>query len=376
MKYLLRVPLAADPRFGIHAQWFAAEDEGRTEDPTEKKIRKAREEGKVAKSGDITGAVVLLFGLGTLTLMARTILRTILEMMRYFLTVSTQLDITTTGIIIPAFAGYVARIALPVMAASAVAAFMGNVVQVGFLFSSKPVTPDFSRIMPNVAKWAQRSFFSAEAAFNLGKSLFKIAIIALLAYLNIRAELPRLANAVKLTPYRGLALVAGIAIRLMFEATLAFLLLSIPDYYFQRRQHRESLKMSRHELKEEHKETEGDPLIRSRLRQRMQEVLGATMARQVPEADVVITNPTHYAVALKWDNLTMNAPQVTAKGADNMALRIKEIARDNDVALVENRPLARALYDNIELGDPVPEEYWDVISVILAEVYRLSGRAV
>jgi flagellar biosynthetic protein FlhB len=108
----------------------------------------------------------------------------------------------------------------------------------------------------------------------------------------------------------------------------------------------------------------------------MQEVLALSMARQVPEADVVITNPTHFAIALKWDNQTMQAPTVTAKGMDNMALRIKEIARAADVPMIENRPLARALYDNVELGDEVPEAYWDIVSVVLAEVYRLNGRAV
>jgi flagellar biosynthesis protein FlhB len=108
----------------------------------------------------------------------------------------------------------------------------------------------------------------------------------------------------------------------------------------------------------------------------MQEILASSMARQVPEADVVITNPTHYAIALKWDSQTMHAPKVTAKGQDNMALRIKEIAKNSDVPMVENRPLARALYENVELGDEIPEDYWDIISVVLAEIYRLNGRAV
>ncbi|MDF1569766.1 MAG: EscU/YscU/HrcU family type III secretion system export apparatus switch protein, partial [Spirochaetaceae bacterium] len=219
------------------------------------------------------------------------------------------------------------------------------------------------------------SFFSAEALFNLFKSIAKVAIIAILAYVNIRSEIPRLSNAVKLTPFRAMSMVSGIAVRLMLETAVLMLAFAIPDYFFQRRQHRESLKMSKHEIKEEFKETEGDPLIKSRLRQRMQEVLSSSMARQVPEADVVITNPTHFAIALKWDNQTMHAPTVTAKGQDNLAMRIKEIARGADVPMVENRPLARALYDNVELGDEVPEEYWDIVSVVLAEVYRLNGRA-
>jgi len=282
----------------------------------------------------------------------------------------------TSSVAFTAVGNYLLRLASPVMAVCFVAAFLGNVVQVGFLFSTKPITPDFSKIAPNVSKWAQKSFFSAEALFNLFKSIAKVAIIVILAYVNIKSEVPRLTNAIRMSPFRSLTMVSGIAMRLMLETAVLLLAFALPDYYFQRHQHRESLKMSKHEIKEEFKETEGDPLIKSRLRQRMQEVLSSSMARQVPEADVVITNPTHFAVALKWDNQTMQAPTVTAKGMDNLALRIKEIARGADVPMIENRPLARALYDNVEIGDEVPEAYWDIVSVVLAEIYRLNGKAV
>jgi len=372
-KYYL--PLQEDPDFGIHLQWFAAEDEGRTEDPTERKIRKAREEGKVAKSADITSAVVMIFGLVTLMAFSGSIIRITLDMMRYFISMATS-EMGNSNVGLAAVGNYLLRLASPVMAVCFVAAFLGNVVQVGFLFSTKPITPDFSKIAPNFSKWAQKSFFSAEALFNLFKSIAKVAIIVILAYVNIKSEVPRLTNAIRMSTFRALTLVSGIAMRLMLETAVLLLAFALPDYFFQRHQHRESLKMSKHEIKEEYKETEGDPLIKSRLRQRMQEVLASSMARQVPEADVVITNPTHFAVALKWDNQTMQAPTVTAKGMDNLALRIKEIARGSDVPMIENRPLARALYDNVELGDEVPEAYWDIVSVVLAEIYRLNGKAV
>lgn len=367
--------LADDKRFGIHLQWFAPEDEGRTEDPTERKIRKARDEGKVAKSSDITAALVMLLGLVTLLFFSRNIIRITADMIRYFITVAVAQSKNTSAAV-AAVGNYLLRLASPVMGVCFIAAFLGNVLQVGFLFSTKPITPDFSRITPNIARWAQKSFYSSEALFNLFKSIAKVAIIAILAYVNIKSEIPHLVNAVKLTPLKAMTLIGGISFRLMLETSVLLLAFAIPDYFFQRKQHRESLKMSKHEIKEEYKETEGDPLIKSRLRQRMQEVLASSMIRQVPEADVVVTNPTHFAIALKWDNQTMHAPKVTAKGQDNMALRIKEIARDSDVPMVENRPLARALYDNVELGDEIPEEYWDVVSVVLAEVYRLNGRAV
>lgn len=369
------VTLHADERFGMHLQWFAPEDEGRTEDPTDRKQRKAREEGKVAKSGDITSALVMIFGLVFLFLFSGSILRIIADMIRYFIGIANA-EPLNFRVIISVLSQYLIRLISPVLAICFTAAFLGNVVQVGFLFSTKPITPDLSRIQPNFAKWAQKSFYSAEAIFNLFKSIIKVAIIAILAYINIRNEIPRLTNALWLTPFRALTLISGIAIRLMIEAAVLLLAFAIPDYYFQRFQYRQSLKMSRHEIKEEFKETEGDPLIRSRLRQRMQEMLSTSMARVVPEADVVITNPTHFAVALKWDSAVMHSPKLIAKGQDNLALRIREIAKDAEVPIVENRPLARSLFDNVELGDEIPQEYWEIVSVVLAEVYRLSGKAV
>jgi len=152
------------------------------------------------------------------------------------------------------------------------------------------------------------------------------------------------------------------------------LVLAIPDYLFQRFQHRESLKMSLQEVKEERKQQEGDPLIRSRLRERMREILRRNMMQNVPKADVIITNPTHFAIALQWDAATMTAPTVIAKGQDLIAQRIKEVASGAGVPLVENKPLARALYASVDIGDQIPQEYWELVSRILAEIFKL-GRA-
>jgi len=145
------------------------------------------------------------------------------------------------------------------------------------------------------------------------------------------------------------------------------------DYWFQRRQHIESLKMSRQEVKEERKMYEGDPLTRSRLRERMREIMRRNMLRAVPKADVVITNPTHYAVALEYNRTLMPAPTVVAKGADMIAQRIREIATENNVPIMENKPLAQALYREVEIGDVIPEKFYEVMSTVLAEVYRLNN---
>jgi flagellar biosynthetic protein FlhB len=359
--------------FDIDLQWFAAEDEGRTEEPTEHKLRKAREEGKVAKSGELSSSLVILFGIATLGLISSYFLRNVLSMLRFFLQHSTELDITSDGGLMRAFYSYFFRLTLPVLIVAFLAALLGNIVQVGFLFSAKPITPDLDRIVPRFGRFFKRALFSGEAAFNLGKTLVKVVAIFLIAFLNIRSQLPKLVNLVDMHHMTSLQLGVTIAFRIIVESTLAMLVLSIPDYLFQRRQHRESLKMSRQELKEERRMYEGDPLIKSRLRERMRDLLTRNMMRAVPKADVVITNPTHYSVAIEYDRLIMEAPMVTAKGVDAIALKIRELARESDVPLVENKPLARTLYQEVEIGDSIPEKYYEVMAIILAEVYKMAG---
>ena len=360
--------------FWVDLQWFAAEDEGRTEDPTEQKIRKAREEGKVAKSAEFTSAIVLLFPIIALGILGSYILGTTLEMMRFFLTLSSEIDIRTDPRIIPAFFAYFMRITVPIFIVAFIAALLGNIFQVGFLFSAKPITPDFSRILPRFGRFFKRALFSGEAAFNLGKSIFKIIVIGLIAFLNIRAKLEDIAHLVTATFWQSLQTISGAAFQILVEAAIALLLLSIPDYMFQKFQHRQSLKMSRQEVKEERRMSEGDPLVRSRLRERMRELLTRNMMKSVPTADVIVTNPTHYAVAMEWNRRIMDAPMVTAKGMDNIAMRIREIAEENKVPCIENKPLARALYAEVEIGDVIPEKYYEVMALVLAQVYKMNGR--
>jgi flagellar biosynthetic protein FlhB len=168
--------------------------------------------------------------------------------------------------------------------------------------------------------------------------------------------------------------IAALAFRVVVEVAIAMLVFSIFDYLFQRRQHIESLKMSRQEVKEERRMYEGDPLVKSRLRERMRQILSRNMLKAVPRADVVITNPTHYSVALEYNRIINPAPVVVAKGLDNMAMKIREIAKESSVPLVENKPLARALYREVEIGDVIPEQYYEVFATILAEVYRINNR--
>jgi len=280
-----------------------------------------------------------------------------------------------SGPLVAAFFAYFARLTLPVAGVAVIGSIFSNVLQVGFVFSVKPITPDFSKIVPRFGQYFRRTLFSIEGLFNFGKSIVKIVIIAFIAFLTIQGEFDRLRRLFEGPFWPMIAYISSLAMRLVIEVAVAMLALAVPDYIFQRRQYMESLKMSKEEVKEERKMQEGDPLVKSRLRERMRELLSRNMAANVPKADVVITNPTHYAVALEWDRDKMAAPTVTAKGADEVAQRIKRIAAESGVPLVENRPLARALYSDVDIGDAIPEKYYQAIAAVLAHVYGAEGES-
>ncbi|MDX9959098.1 MAG: flagellar biosynthesis protein FlhB [Clostridia bacterium] len=359
----------------VHLQWFAEEDEGKTEEPTEYKLRKAREEGRVAKSPDLVGAISLLITATALAILAPWLMETLRDMTRWFLYISIEVDpITDAGLLGGAFLRYFARLVVPLGLVAFFAALLSNLLQVGFLFTTKPLKPDFKKVLPKFGQYLKRTMFSGEGIFNVAKSIFKIGIIGIVAYINIMAEVPALSRLFTSTVWNSISFVAGIIIRIILQAAILMLALAIPDYLFQRRVFKKRLMMSKQEVKEERKMFEGDPLIKGRLKERMREILTRNLAVTVPKADVVVTNPTHYAVALEFDPMTMAVPSISAKGTDDMALRIRAIAKESGVPVIENRPLARALYADVDVGDAVPEQYYDAIAKLLAHVARIDKR--
>jgi flagellar biosynthetic protein FlhB len=360
----------------IDLQWFAAEDEGRTEEPSDYKIRKAREEGRVAKSQELVGALGLLLPAATLVILAPSMGRTFREMVTFYFSQISNPDIVgRSAVLVAAFYSYFIRLALPIALVAVVAAIASNLFQVGFLFSLKPITPDFSKVVPRFGQYLKRTLFSTEGLYNLGKTVLKIAIIAFTAWLTVKGQISHLMALFTSPFWTSVKFVASLAVQLVLEVAVLLLVLSVPDYLFQKRQYMDSLKMTKEEVKEERKMQEGDPLVKSRLRERMRELLARNMAANVPKADVVIANPTHFAVALEWDREKMLAPLVTAKGQDELALRIRKIAEEAGVPVVENKPLARALYAEVEIGDTIPEKYYQAIAAVLAHVYSTSGEA-
>ncbi|MCL2832231.1 MAG: flagellar biosynthesis protein FlhB [Treponema sp.] len=358
----------------IDLQWFAAEDEGRTFEPTEQTYRKAREEGRVAKSQELIAALGLLFPALLIFLLAPGMLNTCAEMLRFFLTRAAQTDTFTNREMAGVFFIYFIRLVLPIFAIAVAAGLFSNMVQVGFLFTTKPLTPDFSKILPKFGKYFQRTLFSMEGLFNFAKSLVKMIAIGIIAYSIISGGIEQLANLQTADIWKGVTLVASMTIRMLIISAIFLLLLAIPDYLFQRWQFRQSLKMTREQFKEEQKQEEGDPQIRARLRRLYRDLLTRNMLANVPKADVVITNPTHYSVALEYDREKMIAPTVTAKGEDELAFKIREIAEANGVPVVSHPPLTRELYKFTEVGDTVPVRYWQVMITILGHIFRTDRK--
>jgi flagellar biosynthetic protein FlhB len=353
-------------------QLFAAEDEGRTEEPTEKKLREAREKGQVAKTQELPQSVVVIFGFLVIFFLGTWIYNSMAAMTKFYLSSFSKFAISERSL----FHEFIrvslesAKILLPIFIAVCAAAFLGDVVQVGFQISTHPLKMDFSKVKFDPATVLRKVFLSKQVAMNLFKSVFKVAVIGLVAYLIIINDYDEILKTPDISISHALTNIGIIAFKIILWSSAVMLVLAIPDYIFQRREFIESLKMTREELKEELKETVGDPYIRARLREMQRDIVMKNMIREVPKADVVVTNPTHFAVALRYDNTSMAAPTVIAKGIESLALRIREIAREHDILVVENRPLAQELYRRLDVGDIIPEDLFYAVSLVYAELYR------
>jgi flagellar biosynthesis protein FlhB len=358
--------------YHIDLQLFAnPEDEGRTEEPTEYKKRKSREEGKVAKSQELNSSLILVFVFWTIAVASGFMLTSMMEMMRYYFTNMGEIRIDELAIYhhFIYFIWLVVKPCIPVFVVGMVIGFVSNIVQVGVLFTSKPLTPDFKRIMPKFSK----VFVSKQTLFNLLKSILKVAIVLGISVVILGGNMNTILTTTEMGISNGMQAIVGLAFQLVTAIGIAMVALSIPDLLFQRREHHDSLKMNRKELKEEQKDYEGDPLIKQALRERQREIMSRRMLEEVPKATVVITNPTHFAIALRYENASMLAPMVVAKGQDHMAKRIISIAQEHKIHVYENKFLARILYKEVEIGELIPEKFYTAVADVLAFVYHAKG---
>lgn len=366
-----------DALFPFNLQLFAAEDEGRTEEPTEKKLRDAREKGQVAKTQELPQALVVIFSFLSIFFMGTWLWDLLSRMTVFYLTNFSKFYITEKSVLIELNRSIdiMGKTLLPLFVAAVVAAILGNVMQVGFQFSMHPLKMDFSKIKFTPDQMMKKIMFSKQIAMNLFKSLVKIGAISLVSVIIISSDFDQLIKLADTSVSGALVLTSSIALKIVIWSAVIIMVLAIPDFYFQKKEFIESLKMTKQEIKQELRETNGDPHIRSRLKQMQRDILSRNMIREVPRADVVVTNPTHFAVALLFEREKMSAPQVIAKGVDAFALRIREVAKENNVFMIENRPLAQELYKRLEVGDMIPEDLFKAVSLVYAELYRVRQGA-
>ena len=350
-----------------------AEDAGeKTEAPTAKRVREAREEGNVARSQDLAAALLILAGAAAVWAAGSTLAAAMLALFRRCL----------GGGAVPADelgpfvrrALYDAAAALaPVLLGLMVAAVLANVVQVGFLLSGKGLSPDFSRLSP--VKGFTRLFGKGRGPVHFLMSLAKLGLVGYVAYAAVDARLAEIVSVQRLDVRPAFGLAFDVLLSVAFRIGLALLVLAVIDFAYQKWKTTEQLKMTKQELRREMQESDGDPQVKARRRQIARQQAMRRVEKDVPTADVVVTNPTHFAVALKYDDGKMRAPIVVAKGADHVAQRIRELAAASRIPVVERKPLARALYDTVKVGEEIPEDLYAAVAEILAYVYELNGRA-
>lgn len=351
------------------------EDEGRTELPTERKKRRAREEeGRVVNSVEINQTLVLAVTIGLIFILAGYLTHTIgqffMEIINKISDADNTMNLNGLPDIFLSIIVLVSKTAGIILFAALIVGVGVNLAQTRFLFTVKKLKPNFKRIAPTWTNFKERVFVSPQNLMNLAKILFKMFVIAIITFTTINGKRNELFNMINMELTQAMNVFFFIVLEMLAKVIVFLIIVSVFDYFFQRRQHIKSLKMTKYEMKEEFKEMEGDPLVKSQLQEMARKIVNRTMLKAVPEADVIITNPTHFAVALKY-NSGDYAPMVTAKGADNIALRIKEIAKENEIEIVENKPLARELFYNVDIGKYIPEKLFHVVSKILGEVYRI-----
>ena len=352
---------------------MAEDAANRTEEPTPKRREEARADGRIPQSVEITAATVLMAALLATWRSGDGMIVGLRESMRRSLLGVTKLDLTPAqiGDLLTGMLHDITGVVIPILATTAVAGFVATVAQIGLLFHGKRILPDLSKLSP--ASGFER-IFSTKGLFDLAKAVVKIALIGWLSWKLIGSSEATIVALSGAAPRDLLAIAGHEVARLVGWVTGVLVVFAAVDYAWQRRQHHQSLRMSRSEVKDEARQSEGDPKIKARLKRAYQELVKTRSLADVPTADVVITNPIHLAVALKYEAGRMGAPRVVAKGAEGMAQRIKDIARQHGVPIMERRSLARAIFRSVPVGGEIPATLYRAVAEILAYIYGLRQR--
>lgn len=370
--------LEYNKKLSYNLQFFGKDGNGgeKTEEATGKKLSDARDNGQTAKSIEIVTALMLIglflllkFYVGTMGSMFLEVFRGGIYMISNV--VGDEFTLNTAQTIINFGMGRILVIAFPIFLVAVLIAFITNLYQVKWKITTKPLQPKLSKFNPISG---MKRLVSKEKLMELLKSILKIGVIAYVVYDALKDRWSLLMNLYSITLNQAIGLIGEIVIDLGLKISYMFLAIALIDVFYQKRKFREDMKMTKQEVKDEYKNSEGDPQIKGQIKQRMMQASQRRMMQSLPQADVVITNPTHLAVAVKYDKEKAEAPIVLAKGADYLAGKIKEIAKENQIEIVENKPLARMLYYNVDIDQEIPPELYQMVAEVLAYVYGVKGK--
>jgi len=345
----------------------------KTEEPSAKRLQEAEDRGNFAHSRELTSAFILMTAILAFAIAGSFVTKQMMTTWHNVISQSHSVAPTIPEMreLLAWIVENVFKILSPILLSIMLGGIIINLMQTGGLkFSAYPLIPRFNKLNPITGA---KRMFSAVAAMELFKSLFKITLISLIAFFTIKgrfSEIPAMTDfgVRQIVTYMG-----WVGLEIMIKVLLALIVLAVIDYLFQKHTYIKNLRMTKQEVKDERKDTEGNPQIKQRIRNVQLEMMRRRMMTAVPEADVVVTNPTHFSIAIKYDRSKHDAPVVVAKGMGPIALRIREIAKENNVPLVEDKPLARLLYKTVEIGQYIPADLYRAVAEILAYVYRLRG---
>ena len=356
----------------IDLQLFSEE---KTEKPTHKKIQDSREKGQVLQSKEVNSAFMLLGAFISINLMGGYIGNIITRLTTYvyedYLNTNYLFSITNIYKLMITSIYYMLMLVLPVAAICLIIGLVCSYMQVGYLFTTKTLEMKLSKLNPIEGF---KRMFSMKSVFELVKSFIKIIFVGYVVFRYAEGQLETIFNTMGMETPVIIKTIVTLTVQIGVRAGMVLVALALLDYMYQKYEYDKNLKMTKQEIKEEYKQTEGNPQIKSKIKEKQRQISMRRMMQDVPKADVIITNPTHFAIAIKYDQNLSDAPMVVAKGLDIIAQRIKEIASENNVPMVENRPLARSLYDAVQVGQAIPQDMYQSVAEVLAYVYQLNNR--
>lgn len=349
----------------INLQLFSGE---KTEKATPKKKKDARKKGQVLKSREIVMSLSLLFSFLAIKIFGGFMYKTVYESVLYYTNYMEKDVITNLEAYKALLLGcyFTLKASFIIALANLIVGIVGNYAQVGYLFTVEVLKPDLTKLNPISGL---KKLFSLKSLFELLKSCVKLTIIGIVAYDHLKGKMDFVLKSLELSTIQIAFVLSDLVIGLGIKLSSVLIVLGIIDFYYQRFDYEKNLKMSKQEIKEEYKQVEGDPQIKSKIKEKQRMMAMQRMMQDVPQADVVITNPTHYAIALKYDPEVNDAPYILAKGKNVIAQKIRERAKENEIPIVENKPLARKLYKILDIGDAIPPELYEAVAEVLAYIY-------